>query len=172
MLEVLTVVVVVAIVTGIAATIMTSVMPTVHADSALEMVVADLNQARQRATDQRRNFLVTFAGTNEIKVQREELDGTLTTISDYFLPNDMTYTLVTGVPDTPDGFGNSLAVNFAGSNTLTFVSDGTSVDNQGRLVDGTVFMAMGSSPTTARAVTVMGATSQVKGYRYNGTQWN
>ncbi|MGH9353365.1 MAG: pilus assembly FimT family protein [Terriglobia bacterium] len=174
LIEILMTVVVFAIVSGMAAAIMMNVLPTVHADSSMEMVVSTLQQAHQAAISQRRNFLVTFIGTNEIKVQREELppgSGTLTTVSDNILGNGVTYKLVTGAPDTPDGFGNSFAITFA-SKEIVFMSDGTAVNTSGQIMNGTVFMAIGTNPATARAVTVMGATSRVKGYRYNGSTWN
>lgn len=174
LIELLITIAVFAIVAGMAATIMINVMPSVHADSSMELVVSTLQQAHQAAISQRRNFLVTFIGTNEIKVQREELppgSGTLTTVSDNLLGNGVTYTLVTGVPDTPDGFGNSKAITFT-SNEIVFMSDGTAVDTSNNLLNGTVFMAIGTNPATARGVTVMGATSRVKGYRYNGSAWN
>lgn len=165
---------VLGIVSGMAAAIMIDVLPGVHADSSMELVVSTFQQAHEMAISQRRNFLVSLIGTNEIKVQREELpagSGTLTTISDNFLGNGVTYALVTGVPDTPDGFGNSKAITFT-SSEIVFMSDGTAVDTSSNLLNGTVFMAIGSNSATARAVTVMGATSRVKGYRYNGSAWN
>lgn len=174
LIELLITIAVFAIVSGMAATIMINVMPSVHADSSMELLVSTLQQAHQAAISQRRNFLVTFIGTNEIKVQREELppgSGTLTTISDNLLGNGVTYTLLTGVPDTPDGFGNSLAITFA-SSQIVFMSDGTAMNTSNQIMNGTVFMAIGKNPDTARAVTVMGATSRVKGYRYNGSAWN
>ncbi len=176
MIEILMTLVVIGIVSGMALTIMKNMLPTVHADSSMEMVVSTLQQAHQAAISQRRNFLVTFIGTNEIKVQREELplaSGTLTTVSDNFLGNGVTYTLVTSVPDTPDGFSGgpanppSSADNFP-SNQVVFMSDGTAVNTSNQLGNWTVFMAIGTNPATARAVTVMGATSRVNGYRYNG----
>ncbi|MGH9468812.1 MAG: pilus assembly FimT family protein [Terriglobia bacterium] len=171
LVEILVTIAIMAVVSGIAAAIMTNVIPAVHADSSLQLIETQLRQARQGALDQRRNFIVTFRGTNEITVQRQELDGSLTLVADYFLGEDVTYALIPTVPDTPDGFGNSLAVNFAGGSALTFLGDGTAVDSSNRLVNGTVFMGILGSVTTARAVTVMGATGRIKGYSYNGSEW-
>ncbi len=172
MVEILVTLLVITVVTAVAATIMTNVLPTVHADSSLELVETELHQAREAAMDQRRTFVVTFQGTNEITVQRIELSGSLTLIANYFLGQDVNYTLIPTVPDTPDGFGNSLAVNFSGSDAFEFLGDGTAVNASGQLVDGTVFMAISGNPITARAVTVMGATGEIKGYSYNGSTWN
>jgi prepilin-type N-terminal cleavage/methylation domain-containing protein len=170
LIEILAVIVIIGIMAGLAATIMTSVIPMVHADSSLDLLVGELRQARQMAIDQRRNYVATFQGTNEFVLVRNELNGTQTPIADYFLSNNIIYTTVAGVPDTPDGFGNSMAVNFAGGNQIVFASDGT-VTAANNLVNGTVFLGTAGKPTTARAVTVDGATGQIKGYRFNGTHW-
>lgn len=171
MIEIMTVVAIMGIMTGIAATIMDNVIPGVHADSSLDLVVAQLRQAREMAIDQRRNFIVTFQGTNQLVVVREELGGTQTPISSLYLSSGVTYMLTPGAPDTPDGFGNSQSVNFAGGSEVIFVSDGTVTDVSGNLVNGSAFMGMTNVPTSARAVTIMGATGRIKGYSYNGTSW-
>jgi len=171
LIEILVVILILAIATGMATEIVTDILPAVRADNSLELVVAQLRQAKQGAIDQRRNFVVTFKGTNEITVTRQELDGTLTPISDYFLNQGVVYMIFPTIPDTPDGFGNGLAINFAGGNAVIFLGDDTATDGVGRLVNGTVFMGIPGKPSTARAVTVMGATARIKGYRYNGTQW-
>jgi prepilin-type N-terminal cleavage/methylation domain-containing protein len=171
MIELMTVVAIMGIMTGIAATIMDNVIPGVHADSSLDLVVAQLRQAREMAIDQRRNFIVTFQGTRELVVVRQELGGTQTPISDLFLSSGVTYMLTPGAPDTPDGFGNTQAVNFAGGNEVIFVSDGTVTNPSGLLVNGSAFMGITNTPASARAVTIMGATGRIKGYSYSGTSW-
>jgi prepilin-type N-terminal cleavage/methylation domain-containing protein len=172
LIEILAVIAILGVMSGMAATIMTNVIPMVHADSSLDLLVAELRQARQMSVDQRRNFVAQFKGTNEFVLVREELNGTTTPIADYFLSNNITYTLVAGVPDTPDQFGNSLAVNFAGGNEIVFVSDGTVTDTNNNVVNGTVFLGTANNPATARAVTIMGATGRIHGYQYNGSAWH
>lgn len=171
LVELLIVIVIIAITAGIASMVITDVLPTVHADSALDMVVSQLQQAHEDAIDQRRNYLVTFAGTHELIINRVNLDGTETQVADYFLSSGMTYTVITGVPDTPDGFDSGTPLNFGDGNNLSFNSDGTVFDGAGRLVNYEVFMAIAGRTTSARAVTVMGATGRLKGYRYNGSAW-
>jgi len=171
-IEILVVIAIIGIMAGMAATIMTNIIPMVHADSSLDLVVGELRQGRQMAIDQRRNYVATFAGTNEFKLVRIELNLAQTPIADYFLSNNVTYTTVAGVPDTPDGFGDSQAVNFAGGNQIVFVSDGTVTDLNNNLVNGTVFLGTPGSPATARAITIMGATGRIRGYQYNGNAWH
>lgn len=164
--------------------IVTDVLPVLHADSSLDLVVTQLDQARTEAMDQRRNFIVTFTGTNQFTVQRQELDGSLTLMGDYSLPGAMEYYVWLSEPDTPDCFvmatcsagtvlGNSPALDLGGGDQISFASDGTARNTaNNQLVNATVFMGVPGSTTTARAVTVMGATSRVQGYRFNGSTWN
>jgi len=171
LLEILVVIAIIGIMAGVAATIMTKIIPMVHADSSLDLLVGELRQGRQMAIDQRRNFIATFSGTNEFVLVRQEMNGTTTPIADYFLSNNVTYTTVAGVPDTPDGLGNSLAVNFGGGDQIVFLSDGTVTSGNNR-VNGTVFLGTVGSPATARAITIMGATGRIRGYEYNGSAWH
>lgn len=171
-LELLVVVAVVGVLVGSSVLIANQVLPTIHADSAMQLVQAQLLQARQRAMDERKNFTVTFTpGTGEMKIVRNELDGSTTVKGDYFLPYGATYQVLPGLPDTPDGFGKAQAVTFAG-NTIKFVSDGTVQDGTGAVNNGSVFMAIGTNAMTSRAVTVMGATARIRAYRYSGNGWN
>lgn len=168
---------IIGIATGIAIITITSILPTLHADSSLDLVVAQLRQAREQAMDQTQNFTVTFTAPNEITVTSQGLHGNIQPAV-YFLGEGMIYTVLTGVPDTPDGppgsieCGNSMAVNLDGGNTVTFQGDGTVLSSIGQLGNGTVCMATPGNPITARAVTIMGATGHIQGYRYNGTKWN
>ncbi len=155
-----------------------SISPTLHADSSLDLAVTELQQAREQAMDERRNFIVTFNGTNEITVQRQELplsNPTYTLIADVSLSEGFAYTVVSRLPDTPDGFDTTLTPVCFGSpcgTSITFQGDGTAVTTVGGApVNGTIFMATPGNSVTARAVTVLGATGQIQGYRYNGTTW-
>lgn len=201
LLEMLLVVTIIGIVSGFAILAFTNVLPTIRADSTLQLAEAQLRQAREAAVDQRRNFTVTFQGKSEmVTCSSGSIPGYpacpnaangLTQVSDYFLPYKFTYmskfsgvgdpdNLLPGVPDTKDGYGNTYAVNFSNSAgvictalpcTITFQSDGTVVDSSGNYVTGTVFMGFAGDTLTARAVTVLGATGKIRGYRYNGKVW-
>ena len=154
----------------------TNVIPTVRADSGLEQMEIQLRQARFSSIDQRRDFTVTFQGTNELVVQRQELPAGLTTISDTFLPQGMVYMVFPALPDTPDGFGNANAVNFACPGgalpcSIVFQSDGTVLAADNTIRNGTVFLGVAGNAKTARAVTVMGATGRIHGYHSTGTSW-
>jgi Tfp pilus assembly protein FimT len=169
-------VLIIGIVIGSALLTANTLLPTMHADSSLDLVVTQLRQARTQAMDERRNFVVTFTGTNEVTVQRQELplsNPTYTLIADNFLGQGMFYTVLPVAGDTPDGFDPSLTpISVGGGTSITFQGDGTAVNTTtGQQVNATVFMATSGETITARAVTVMGATGQIQGYRYNGSKW-
>jgi prepilin-type N-terminal cleavage/methylation domain-containing protein len=177
LLELLLTILVIGIVSGFAIYSFNNVLPTLRSDSALQFLVAQLRQTRQSALDQRRNFTVNFLGTNELRVERNELCATppctVSLVADYFLPYNMTYMLFPSLPDTPDGFGTAQAVGFNGSaTTIIFQGDGTVVDASGLFANGTVFIGRAGNSATARAVTVMGATGRVRGYRFDGTAFH
>ncbi|MGA3164490.1 MAG: prepilin-type N-terminal cleavage/methylation domain-containing protein [Terriglobia bacterium] len=174
LIEMLVTISIIGILSGMAYLAFINVMPTVRADSALQLLAVQLRQAREASVDQRRIIQVTFKGTSEIVTVRQNLDLTTTQLSDYFLPYQMAYSVLSGVGDTPDHFGNSSAVSLNCTGmpcTITFQSDGAVFDSSGNFVNGTVFIGISGRKQTARAVTILGATGRIKGYRYSGTSW-
>ena len=147
----------------------TSVRRAMAGDGAMRVVMGQLNRAQQLATQQRRNIEVQFVGGNWIKLVRHELDGTTTALGAVALEGSMQYATISGVPDTPDNFGNGSAVAFpvgAGNATQeVFTSDGLLVDQNGNPLNGTIFLSVAGQVTSLRAVTVMGNTGRVRAYR-------
>jgi len=152
--------------------------PALRASSAVQLLQAQLRQAREVSIDQRRSVQVTFQGTAEMVAVIQGINGAAnTTLYDYFLPEKLSYVLESGVPDTPDAFGNSYAVNYAcPSNTLpctiTFQSDGSVLDGSNGSTNGTIFIGIASQTQTARAVTILSATGRIKAWSYNGSAWH
>jgi type II secretory pathway pseudopilin PulG len=141
------------------------------AQAVSNVVASQMNYARQVAIDQRRNVLIQFLGTNEIKVSRLEPDGGSTLLSNVFLATGFQYGLPSGTPpDTPEDFGNESAVSFGTGSGGTFLGDGTLVDSTGVVLNGTVF-TIGGGDSTARAVTLTGATGRVLQYIYAEGEW-
>ena len=195
MVELLVTIAIIGIVTAIAALTFTNALPSLRADSAMQLLQNDLRQARETAVDQRRSIQVTFKGVGEMVTVRQNLNVTTTpptvisttTVSDLVLnPNQMTFLVVASVPDTPDKF-NTPSVCVASSGicfnngacgspaalpcTITFQGDGTVTNSSGTYINGTVFIGAAGNPLTARAVTILGATGRIKAYRYNGKVW-
>lgn len=147
--------------------------PDVKANAALDGVESQLRIAQQDAVSQRRTFEVAFEAPNQITISRVELSGALTAEPTYVLPFNATFQVYAGLPDTPDALGNSTPIDFtdinggAGGDTLLFQSNGSVTDAAGNLVNGTVFLGVGTDSTTARAVTLYGITGIVHGYSYD-----
>jgi hypothetical protein len=82
-----------------------------------------------------------------------------------------------GGPDTPDGYGNSAAIVFEGISGgpvggMLFESDGELVDgNTYQPINGTVFLGVPAKNTSARAITVLGTTGRIRGWKGTGALW-
>jgi len=146
--------------------------PGTKGDSGMRVVLAQLVQAREMAITQRRNMRVTFTNSNQVDIQREEIPGpALTTLQTTVIEGGVQFLIVSGVPDTPDAFGNSSAVAFGSATEVKFNPQGQLVDQNGQMLNGTVFVALSQDKRSARAVTVLGSTGRVRGFRWNGTVW-
>lgn len=163
----------------VAATI-AEMQPTVqqmHANSGVYLLQGQLRLARQMSIAQRRDIVVQFLGNNEIKLIRQEIPAGTTTISNVFLPPGVQYMVFPANGDTPDAFGNGLPTCFGSTPgcvnppIMQFQSDGTFIDGNGNQLNGTVFIGVANMSTTGRAVTVLGATGQIRMYHATGSGW-
>lgn len=142
------------------------------ANSALNVTMAQLRKGRESAIAQRRNIELKFLGNNQIQLVRDEMPAGTTILSTVTLDGSMQFLLSAGVADTPDQFGNGAAVSFGGANSLIFQSNGVLTDANANPLNGTVFLGEADHPETARAVTILGATGRVRGYKWSKTSWN
>lgn len=147
--------------------------PTLQADGAMRGVLSQLRTARELAISERRYMRVAFIDTSAIRILREEVPGpSTTTLSTVGLESGAVFSTVTGLPDTPDAFGAASAIDFGTVTAIKFSPDGTLVNQDGSVVNGTVFIALPGSARSARAVTVLGSTGRIRGYRWDGRAWN
>jgi Tfp pilus assembly protein FimT len=171
LLELVITVFLVFIVTGFAVTTIGATLSGMQANAALSQTVAQLRQGREAAVAQRRDVRLIFANGNEIQLVRMDEPAGMTTLSTIRLANGVGFRLFNGIPDTPDSFGQAAPIDFGGAGQLTFMSDGTLVDAQGDPLSGTVFLGLADHPETARAVTILGSTGRVRGYKWTGSYW-
>jgi hypothetical protein len=139
----------------------------------MRAVMAELNAAREIAVAQRKYVEVAFIGNDTLRVTRhEDPAGDVTTIlRDIRFESGVRYELLESVGDTPDAFGVAAAVDFGGAETLRFSTDGSLIDLAGAPVNGSVFLAAPGLVQSQRAVTVLGSTGRVRGYRWTGAAW-
>jgi hypothetical protein len=154
-----------------------SARPTFKGDGAMRQVVAQLNIARERALTERRNMRVTFIpASTSVQITRQEVNnlgvatGT-TVLSTVPIEGGIVYGLTAGVPDTPDAFGNTKSIDFGAANQFWFTSDGLLTDQNATPISGSIFLTMPGQARAARAVTILGATGRIRGYRWDGRQW-
>ncbi len=181
MIELMLALVIIVLVSGMAFEGYYNALPSMRANTGMQLLEAQLRQAREVAIDQRRYVQVTFQGTSELVAVIVGINGgSNTQLYDYLLPEKMSYTLFTGIGDTPDGYcsGQTMApvtYNCPSSTlpcTITFSSDGSVQDGQKGSGNGSIFIGIPGQTRTARAVTILSATGKIKGWQYTGTAWN
>ena len=169
--EILTVVALIGVLSGITIIAFQSAATTIQGDSNLRIVERQLKLARDTAVAQRRSVEVQFAAPNELRVIRRDLPSGATLLQSAVLENNTTFLRFAGVPDTPDSFGGAGAINLGGAAAVLFTSDGMFVDGAGTPVNATVYVGQAGKNLTQRAVTIFGSTARIRTYRWNGSQW-
>lgn len=169
LIELLIVVAMIGIMAGMAVVSFGSMRQGLRGDGAMRVVMGQLNVAREIAVARRRFVTVEFVGTNVIRTTAAA------EVSDVAFEAGVQYALMPGQGDTPDAFGRTSPTTF-GSATMTavtFSGEGSLVVSQadGTVINGTVFLAIPGEPLSARAVTVLGTTGRVRGYRWDGAAW-
>lgn len=152
----------------------------IHANAGANLILGQLRWARQFSIAHRRDIQVQLLGNNEIKLIEQPVlgaGGGPVVISDLFLSPTVSFMTFASESDTPDAFGNSSPLCFgavAGCPNppfMQFQSNGTFVDQSGTPLNGTVFLGVTNIPTSARAITVLGTTGQVRLYNGTGSGW-
>jgi type II secretory pathway pseudopilin PulG len=176
LLEGLIAVGIIMIIMGMAMLNFGTVLPNYKANSAMDQLLSQLRSARERAIAHRIEVQVQFVGTNQITLTEIWTVGTApkpVTVSFEGGAQFMQFPSIT--QDTPMNFGNASAICFAGGitppPTMKFTTNGSFIDGGNTLVNGTVFLGLPGKTSTARAITVLGATGRVRPYHYDGTQW-
>jgi prepilin-type N-terminal cleavage/methylation domain-containing protein len=177
LIEIMVAVAIIGVMTSMAVIQIGAVRPGLQADGAMRVVMAQLNAARETAISQRRRVEVKFQAGYWVTVTRYNLPSGTTVLAEVPFEGGVRFGLAPNVQDTPDGFGNVAPVSFGAAATVMFNTEGMLVDSGGIPVNGTVFLLIptdnGASfqPGSFRAVTVLGATGRVRGFRWNGGQW-
>jgi hypothetical protein len=133
------------------------------------------------AISQRRNVRLNSVGITAIQTIREDIDSTgtvtgTTVLRTVELENRMQLRMDPDVGvNTPDRFPSaakpSVAMAFSGPTPVRFTSEGTFVDANGDVTNGTITLSIPGQKNSARAVTIMGATALVRSWRWNGSAW-
>jgi prepilin-type N-terminal cleavage/methylation domain-containing protein len=172
LIELMMVIAILATVAGIAIGVSPAFIRHAKADASIEQAVDVFRSAREVAISQRRNVAVQFIGNNALRTVRVNIPGPGTTVlRTVQLENRMRFMLTAGLPDTPDRFGNGNPISFGPTNAWMFTSEGTFVDANGEVLNGTLFLGVPEDINSARAITVFGATALIRVWSWNGREW-
>ena len=177
LMELLVAVAIISVILGMALLNYGNILPNFRANSAMDQLLYQLRSARERAIAHRREVQVQFVGTNQLTITEIWLLGTAPPASTVSFEGGAQYIILPGVPDLPApfNFGNTAPVYFGGVSggppLMKFSTTGALVDGGNTLVNGTVFMGIPGKPSTARAISILGATGRVREYHWDGSQW-
>ena len=177
LLEGLIAIAIIMIVMGMAMLNFGTVLPNFKANSAMDQLLYQMRSARERAIAHRVEVQVQFVGTNQITMTEIWTVGTPPAPVTVTFEGGAQFMTFASVPDTPMLFGTSTSGIYfenlsGGPPVMKFTTNGSFIDGGNTLVNGTVFLGIpGGKPSTARAVTILGATGRVRPYHYDGTAW-
>jgi prepilin-type N-terminal cleavage/methylation domain-containing protein len=177
LLELLIVVAIMGTLAAMAVLVMPNFIRHQKAEAGISQALEVIRNAREIAISQRRNVQIRFTGTNVIEIVREDISPVGTTpLRSVKFENGVRFLRVPGVPDTPDFFATGPpaqpgAIAFGPSATRAFTSEGTLIDVNGDVLNGTVFLAIPDQPNSARAISIFGTTALLRTWRWNGARW-
>ena len=159
-------------------------------DTGMRQVLDQLRQAREYSLANRRYVQVTFpivptANGPEYQVVITEMNTFFTpgggavnpVLSTTPIQFPEQFYVYPGYVDTPDGYGNSGAIVFGGTiggpaAGMVFQSDGELVSAATlQPINGTVFLGVPGNPQSVRAITVLGSTGRVRGWKGADSRW-
>jgi prepilin-type N-terminal cleavage/methylation domain-containing protein len=182
LIELMVVLTIIFVVSAIAITSLRPNLQQARVDAAMREVIASFRQAREYAIANRRYVQVAFPANNQIQITQMNTltpgaGGVNPVVTTVTLAPPMVFNL-DGMPDTPDAYGNGGPIVFEGVlngpvGGMLFQSDGELLDGATFLpINGSVFMGYPGQQSTARAVTILGTTGRVRGWKSNGaTVW-
>ena len=179
--EMLLVIAIGMLIAGMAIGGVPAMLKTSKADGSLAELATAVRFARESAISNRRNVQVTF-GTNTITITRIEYCATApggcvspapssTALRTVTLEGRAEFQLMSGLPDTPDAFGNASATALGTNTPAAFTTDGSFINSQGDVLNGSLFIGVTGDRTSARAITIFGPTGALHLWRWDGRAW-
>jgi len=156
-----------------------------HVDAAYDTTLSVIRTYRSQSITQSRRYIINFIAPATIQVQYWGVGVPVSpapvVVATYTLPADIQFAVQAGFPAaTPDSFGTGIAavdfdqgMGLGSQNYIMFMPDGSSQDNLGNYNSGILYLCRPGDLPSSRAITVLGTTGRVRGWRLNaaGTQW-
>ncbi len=171
LIEMMIVMVITATIAAMAVVQVGAARPSMLGDGAMRGIMAQLAAARETAVAQRRNVEVRFVGTNQLQFHRQNLPSGTTLLRAFTFEGGVVFHVNVPIVDTADAFGATSALSFGTATKVIFRSDGMLVDQSGNPLNGTLFVGLPEHPESSRAVTILGSTGRVRGFRWSGSHW-
>lgn len=177
LLEALITISLIMILAGMAVMNFGSLIPNAKANSAMDQMLYQLRSARARAIAHRREVQIQFVGTNQLTISELWPVGVAPAPTTVSFEGGAKYLVFNALPDIPAPyrFGNTNPIYFNGQSggppIMKFTTNGSFIDGGNTLVNGTIFLGITGNTSTARAVSILGATGRVREYHWDGTQW-
>jgi prepilin-type N-terminal cleavage/methylation domain-containing protein len=180
LVELLIVVAITIIITGIGFLTVGPVIQQIHVSNAYNDTLGTLRLARQMAIGKRNIYMVTLSKAaipNTITITDTD-PANPRVIETIPLPSDVSFDNEPGIPNsvatTPDGFGTGAnAIDFSQppangvGNVIYFYPDGSARDSASNLNNGVVYIALPGQLLSSRAISLWGATGRLRGWRLN-----
>jgi Tfp pilus assembly protein FimT len=167
-----------------------AMLKTSRADGGLAELASAVRGARELSISNRRNIQVTFGATS-INITRVEFCSSACTVGTYAtftgcsstcvgsttllrtisLEGRNEFRLTSGLPDTPDAFGNSTATAVGSNTPVMFTTDGSFINSNGDIINGSLFIGIPGDSLSARAITIFGPTGALHLWRWDGRAW-
>jgi len=195
LLEMMVVVLILMIVTGIGFLTLQPSLQQAHVNAAYDTTLMALRSYRSLAITQRHRYIVAFTAPGTITISYwgtgVPVAPAPVVVETLTLPQDVQFMVQAGIPTSaatvPDGFGSgATAIDFGqglgvGSlNYVMFMPDGSSQDQSnpagyGNINSGVIYLGRPGQLLSMRAITVFGSTGRIRGWRLypsgGGTQW-
>jgi prepilin-type N-terminal cleavage/methylation domain-containing protein len=180
LIELLTVITMVLILSGMALPQMTSMLQTFRANAAMDNLVGQLRSARELAISKRREVQVAFTGNNQFQFFLVNIPTTTPptplSTNPLVLDSGLQYAEFPAETDTPMAFGNGAPIwinnQSGGPIIMRFTTTGSFVGPNETPISGTIFLGMPGLINTARAITIVGGTGRIRPYYWIGSKWN
>ena len=160
--------------TSVALISLTQTLKNARVDNAFDATLTQFKRARQAAISERCVYRVQVVAPRTIVLSQIRA-GVTTPKGSVNLPTDIQFRAEPGIPvtraTTPDNMGvGAIAIDFSidyggAATDVYFQPDGSAKDNIGRVNSGVAYLARPGELSSARAVSVLGATGRVKGWR-------
>ncbi len=177
LMELLVIAGIISVMAGIAIGVTTTVVRMARGESGAQQLDAFLKRHRETAIARRRDIEIRFVEPNRVQSLVRAVpdeDGNMAApdpLEEMVFEGGIEYMLTPDLPDTPNLFGNGVAVSLGGANPVMFSSEGAFIDAGNNPINATISLAVPDDPLTATAVTILGPTATIERWLWNGAAW-